>query len=97
GGGPGGALVLRWGWGGGLGALPRRSYGAALQYFTGSQAHGVAVRKRGVERGLRINEYGVFRVSADSKNGKAHKEVGRRVGGATEEEVYRAVGMAWVP
>ncbi|HKA56407.1 MAG TPA: DNA polymerase/3'-5' exonuclease PolX [Candidatus Binatia bacterium] len=92
-----GTLILRSGLQVDLRVVPRRSYGAALQYFTGSQAHGVAVRKLGVERGLRINEYGVFRVSAGSKNGKAHKEAGRRVGGATEEEVYRAVGMAWVP
>jgi DNA polymerase (family X) len=92
-----GTLILRSGLQVDLRVVPLRSYGAALQYFTGSQAHGVAVRKLGVERGLRINEYGVFRVSAGNKNGKAHKEAGKRVGGATEEGVYRAVGMAWVP
>jgi DNA polymerase (family X) len=60
------------------------SYGSALHYFTGSKAHNIAVRKRGFERGLKINEYGVFR-------GK------RRIGGKTEDEVYAAVDLAPVP
>jgi DNA polymerase (family 10) len=61
-------------------------YGAALQYFTGSQAHNVHVREVAKKAGLKINEYGVFRV----KNN-------RRVAGATEEEVYGALGMACPP
>lgn len=77
--------------------VPQRSYGAALHYFTGSQAHSVAVRKLGVERGLRINEYGVFRVSKGHHTDKGDKEAGRRIGGATEEEVFQAVGLAWIP
>jgi DNA polymerase (family X) len=77
--------------------VPRRSYGAALHYFTGAQAHNIAVRKLGVERGLRINEYGVFRVA----NGRQAEEVdqaeGEWVGGEQEEDVFHAVGMEWVP
>src|SRR5262249_25991707 len=57
-----GTMVLRSGLQVDLRIVPCRSYGAALHYFTGSKAHNVAVRKLGVERGLRINEYGVFRV-----------------------------------
>lgn len=76
--------------------VPPRSYGAALHYFIGSKAHNITVRTLGLERGLRINEYGVFRLpSRHARNGDQH--AGQRVGGATEEEVYHAVGMAWVP
>jgi DNA polymerase (family 10) len=67
-----------------LRVLDEPSYGAALHYFTGSKAHNIAVRRLGQERGIKINEYGVFR-------GK------RRVAGATEEEVFAAVGLPWIP
>jgi len=60
------------------------SYGAALHYFTGSKAHNIAVRTLGVKRGLKINEYGVFRGS-------------KRLAGRTEAEVYKAVKLPWVP
>ncbi|NPV60500.1 MAG: DNA polymerase/3'-5' exonuclease PolX [Actinobacteria bacterium] len=61
-------------------------YGAALQYFTGSQAHNVHVREIAKKDGKKINEYGVFRVKDD-----------RRLAGATEEEVYAALGMVCPP
>jgi DNA polymerase (family 10) len=67
-----------------LRVVPERSYGAALQYFTGSKAHNIQVRRRAQERGLKINEYGVFRGS-------------KRMAGRTEEEVYKAVGLPWIP
>jgi DNA polymerase (family X) len=67
-------------------AVEPESYGAALQYFTGSKDHNVRLREMAVRRGLRINEYGVFRVEDDQK-----------VGGRTEEEVYRAVDLPWIP
>jgi DNA polymerase (family 10) len=67
-----------------LRVVPRESYGAALVYFTGSKAHNIALRRMGQERGLKINEYGVFRGA-------------RRVAGRDEEEVYRAVGLPWIP
>ena len=91
------ATVLRSGLQVDLRIVPRRSYGAALHYFTGSQAHNVAVRKLGVERGLRINEYGVYRVPKGKKAEELAPEEGERIGGETEEDIFRAVGMAWVP
>ena len=63
--------------------VPRESYGAALHYFTGSKAHNIAVRRMGVERGLKINEYGVFRGED-------------RVAGRSEEEVYRSVDLPYI-
>ncbi|HSC95829.1 MAG TPA: DNA polymerase/3'-5' exonuclease PolX [Burkholderiales bacterium] len=63
--------------------VPPESYGAALHYFTGSKAHNIAVRKLGQAKGLKINEYGVFR-------GKT------RVAGDTEESVFRAVGLPYI-
>jgi len=62
------------------------SFGAALQYFTGSKDHNVKLRERAVKKGLKINEYGVFKVAGD-----------RRIAGRTEEEVYAAVGLPWIP
>lgn len=67
-------------------AVEPASYGAALQYFTGSKDHNVRVRELAVRRGLRLNEYGVFDVATE-----------RRLAGATEEEVYGAVGLPWIP
>ena len=69
-----------------LRAVKPDSFGAAWQYFTGSQAHNVQLRGRAERMGkLKINEYGVFR------------EDGTRIAGDTEEEVYAAVGCAWIP
>lgn len=66
--------------------VPRVSFGAALQYFTGSKDHNVKVRERAVRKGLKVNEYGVFRVDGDT-----------RIAGKTEEDVYKAVGLPWMP
>jgi DNA polymerase (family 10) len=92
-----GTVILRSGLQVDLRILPSRSYGAALHYFTGSKAHNVAVRKLGVERGLRISEYGIFRVPRGKKAEDMGIEEGHRIGGAKEEDVFRAVKMAWVP
>jgi DNA polymerase (family 10) len=62
------------------------SRGAALQYFTGSKAHNVALRDRAIGRGLKLNEYGLFRT---------HDDVA--IAGATEEGIYEALGLAWIP
>ena len=67
-------------------ALPRDSYGAALQYFTGSKEHNVSVRTRAVKMGFKLSEYGLFRAEDDS-----------RVAGGTEEEIYKTLGLAWIP
>ena len=69
-----------------LRALPRESYGAGLQYFTGSKEHGVALRGRAQKMGLTLNEYALARV--DSKEVVARE---------TEEEIYQALGLAWIP
>ena len=62
------------------------SYGAALQYFTGSKEHNVHLRELAVRRGLKVNEYGVFRTATN-----------RRVAGREEADVYRALGLPWIP
>jgi DNA polymerase (family 10) len=92
-----GTVILRSGLQVDLRILPRRCYGAALVYFTGSKAHNIAVRKLGVERGLRISEYGVFRVPKGKKAEEVGVEEGERIGGAKEEDVFKAVGLDWVP
>lgn len=66
--------------------LPEESYGAALQYFTGSKEHSVALRTRAVKMGLTLNEYGLFEV-----------ESGQPVATRTEEEIYGKLGLAWIP
>jgi DNA polymerase (family 10) len=66
-----------------LRVVPQVSYGAALHYFTGSKAHGIAVRKLGQNKQLKINEYGVFRGN-------------KRIAGRSEEEVYAQVGLPYI-
>ncbi len=66
--------------------LPEGSYGAALQYFTGSKMHNVTTRQRALKRGYTLSEYALARV-----------EDGSFVAGATEEEIYAALGMDWIP
>ena len=70
-------------------------FGAALQYFTGSRDHNVRLRNRAIERGLKMNEYGVFDVSAveDPDSGQ---RVGERVAGGTEEGMYEALDLPWI-
>jgi DNA polymerase (family 10) len=67
-------------------ALPLDTYGAAMQYFTGSKAHNVALRTRALKMGLTLSEYGLFTVEGN-----------QRVCGVTEEEIYQRLGMAWIP
>jgi DNA polymerase (family 10) len=69
-----------------LRALAHESYGAALQYFTGSKEHNIALRLRAQKMGLMLNEYGLFRVDGNE-----------RVAGETEEDVYVKLGLAWIP
>jgi DNA polymerase (family 10) len=80
-----------------LRVIPHRSFGAALQYFSGSKEHNVAVRTRAVRQGLRVNEWGVFRVPEGVDPGTLGKEDGERLAGEDEAGVYAALGMAWVP
>ncbi|MCZ6625626.1 MAG: DNA polymerase/3'-5' exonuclease PolX [Deltaproteobacteria bacterium] len=67
-----------------LRVVPKESFGAALNYFTGSKDHNVALRRIAQEKGLKLNEYGLYRGS-------------KRVAGKTEEEVYEALGLSFVP
>lgn len=72
-----------------LRVVPPASFGAALQYFTGSKDHNVALRELALKAGLTVNEYGVFR-SSDERRSKP-------LAGRTEEEVYAKLGLAWIP
>jgi DNA polymerase (family 10) len=67
-------------------ALAPENFGAALQYFTGSKDHNVAIRTRAVKMGLKLSEYGLVRVEGDI-----------RVAGETEAGVYEALGLPWIP
>jgi len=69
-------------------------FGAALQYFTGSKDHNVAVRNRAIERDLKVNEYGVFDVEGVEDD---DQRAGELVASETEDAVYDALGMEWVP
>jgi len=69
-----------------LRTLPSESYGAAMQYFTGSKNHNVALRTRAVKMGLTLNEYGLYRVSDEVC-----------VASATEADIYQALGLPWIP
>lgn len=69
-----------------LRVVPLDAWGAALQYFTGSAAHNVAVRAIAVRRKLKLSEYGLF-----------HADTGELIVSRTEEEVYARLGMAWIP
>jgi len=86
-------VVLRSGIQVDLRVLPAASYGAALQYFTGSKEHNVRLRKRALSMGLTVSEYGVFRVSDDGE-GRADEDP---VAGAEEEDVYAALELPWIP
>jgi DNA polymerase (family 10) len=70
-------------------------FGAALQYFTGSKDHNVVLRGMAKSRGLKINEWGVYRM-IDGDEGESSAE-GERVAGRTEEEVYATLGLPWFP
>ncbi len=67
-------------------ALPPESYGAALQYFTGSKEHNVVLRQRALKMGYSLNEYGLRKLDSDE-----------RAAGAAEEEIYDALGLKWIP
>ena len=67
-----------------LRVISEKSYGAALQYFTGSKEHNIVTRRIAMGKGLKLNEYGVFRGS-------------KMIAGKTEEGVYKAIGLSWIP
>jgi DNA polymerase (family 10) len=67
-----------------LRVVDRSSFGAASHYFTGSKQHNIRVRELGVKRGLKINEYGIFRGE-------------ERIGGEKEEDIFKSVGLCYIP
>ena len=76
-------------WGGfqaDLRLVAKDSLGAAMQYFTGSKPHNIALRDRAIRRGFKLNEYGLYK-----------NDDGEKVAGASEDEVYRALGLAFIP
>jgi DNA polymerase (family 10) len=77
-------VVLRGGLQVDLQVVPDMSYGAALHYFTGSKAHNIAVRTMAVRKGLKLNEYGIFRGDT-------------RIAGRSEEEIFAQVGLPYIP
>ena len=80
------SVLLRGGFQADLRVVPAESAGAAMQYFTGSKAHNIALRDRAIQRGLKLNEYGLF----DNATGGA-------LAGATEAGIYDALGLPWIP
>lgn len=66
--------------------VEKNAFGAALQYFTGSKAHNIKLRELAIKKGLKINEYGVFRISDNKK-----------IGGEKEEEIYEILGLQYIP
>lgn len=67
-----------------LRVIPPESYGAALQYFTGSKEHNIALRKIAIDKGYKLSEYGLFKGS-------------QAIAARTEEEVYEKLGLPWIP
>ncbi|HEV8671723.1 MAG TPA: DNA polymerase/3'-5' exonuclease PolX [Candidatus Limnocylindria bacterium] len=72
-----------------LRVVPPDSWGAALLYFTGSKEHNVRLRGHALKRKLLLNEYGLYRVGAEAR--------GQEIASRTEEEIYAALGMDWIP
>ena len=68
--------------------VAKESYGAALLYFTGSKAHNVALRQLAIKKGLKLNEYGLFRMKGDKEE--------KMIAGDTEESIYNALGLTYI-
>jgi DNA polymerase (family 10) len=79
-----------------LRVVPAECYGAALVYFTGSKEHNVKLRRRAVEKGLRISEYGVFRSEREQASGDVGSGEGECIAGREEADVYATVGLPWI-
>ncbi|MFI9323877.1 DNA polymerase/3'-5' exonuclease PolX [Kitasatospora aureofaciens] len=84
-----------------LRVVPEEDWGAALVYFTGSKAHNIKLRTMAVRAGLKLSEYGLFEVDGDARKGakgaQGAKTEGTKVVSATEDEVYAALGLPWIP
>jgi DNA polymerase (family 10) len=80
------SVLIRGGFQADLRLVAADSRGAAMQYFTGSKAHNIALRDRAIGRGFKLNEYGLFRIADEA-----------RVAAEREEDIYAALGLDWVP
>jgi DNA polymerase (family X) len=78
------AVKLKTGMNADIRILPEQSFGAALQYFTGSKPHNIELRKIAIEKKWKLNEYGIFQKT-------------KQIAGKTEEEVYEKLGLQWIP
>jgi len=84
--------------------LPKRSYGSALQYFTGSKEHNILLRKIAIDKGLKLSEYGLFKkiknqkskIKNTNQNSKISESYWIQIGGRTEEEIYHFLGMDYI-
>lgn len=85
------SVILKSGIQADLRVIDEKIFGAALHYFTGSKEHNVAIRDRAKKMGLKISEYGVFEIL--KKRGKEDEKL---VGGKTEEEIFKAVGLPFI-
>lgn len=74
-----------------LRVVPKESFGAAINYFTGSKDHNVAIRQLALKKGYTLNEYGLFKAKGEGKD----MQKGARVAGADEEEIYAKLSMEW--
>ncbi len=97
-------VVLRSGVQADLRLVPRKSFGAALLYFTGSKEHNIRLRAMAVDRGLRISEYGVFqeprrrrRAERDAAAAERDPWAGKWLAGEEEKDVYRVLRLPWIP
>lgn len=82
------SVLLKSGIGVDLRVVPSEIFGAALHYFTGSKAHNIRIRDRAKKMGLKVNEYGVFKINGEKE---------KLIGGKSEEEVFKAVGFSYIP
>jgi DNA polymerase (family 10) len=93
-------VILKTGLEADLRVVEPEAYGAALHYFTGNKEHNIRIRTLGVKRGLKINEYGIFRIGGQSQSKRTSTiwDCPRmvRIGGRTEEEVFKAVGLPYI-
>ena len=80
-----------------LRVVEEKSFGAAKQYFTGSKAHNIQVRHIAVQKGWKLNEYGLFKkVESSSENSKEENEGWEYIAGKTEKDVYEKLGLAYI-
>ncbi len=88
-------VQLKGGIGADLRVVDKKSFGAALQYFTGNKDHNIALRKIAIKHGWKLNEYGIF--SAQGRSASGGKGRWKQIAGETEDGVYKKLGMNWVP